>query len=273
MLSSTRKDYEEKYDSRLSDHKKVYFENDATSFLELELSNYTKYYNSLIKISEYFKNKKAEDIKLSPTITEVISDLKNINEPVFDEIIEIEKTKVITDKVTLDSGFVDEMIRGFIPGRVKIHYEKLDNLITSAKKILEFINNKLSSPQDLDVPKDITDNGSSKKLEVLEPEEKLENPYPQVFSNTDAFILFERLHENYRTSKTSLADYSFIYRMMYDDGYILDSYKPQMFINWLSKHYQIELPKIKTRYKCTTKSKIQNYNTIKEILQIKKFPS
>lgn len=273
MLSSTRSDYEEKYESRLAKHKKDYFENDDTSFLEQELSYYTKYHNSLIKISKYFKNKKHKDLRVNPAITEVISDLKSINKQVFDEIFEIEKTKAITDKVELDNGFVDEMIRGFVPGKIEIHFKKLDNLITSAKKILELINNKLSSPQDLDVPKDITDNGSSKKLEVLEPEEKLENPYPQVFPNTDAFILFEKLHENYKTTKTPLADYSFIYRIMYDDDYILDSFKPQMFINWLSKHYHIELPKMKTRYKCTTKSKIQNYNTIKEILQIKKFPS
>tara|TARA_R110001606_G_scaffold78918_7_gene182319 strand:+ start:1314 stop:2177 length:864 start_codon:yes stop_codon:yes gene_type:complete len=98
---------------------------------------------------------------------------------------------------------------------------------------------------------------------------KLENPHPQIFSSPLAFKLFEKLHESYKTTKKQTADYSFIYRAMYDDGYILDSCKNTMFINWLSKNYNIVPVKIKTKDNCSTDSKVQNYNTVKELLQIK----
>ncbi|TBN03216.1 hypothetical protein EYD45_09375 [Hyunsoonleella flava] len=139
MLSSTREDYKEKYENRLSNHKKAYFENDVTSFLEQELSTYTKYLNSLTKIADYFKNKTTKDLRVNPAITAVISDLKKANKSVFNEIFTIEKTRVVTDRVELEKGYEDEMIQGFIPGKIEIDVTKLKNYITSANKIIAFI--------------------------------------------------------------------------------------------------------------------------------------
>ena len=57
---------------------------------------------------------------------------------------------------------------------------------------------------------------------------------------------------------------------MYKDGYILDTFKNQMFIDWLNKDpYSISLDKLKTLNNCSTRGKVQTYNTLKEISQIK----
>lgn len=96
------------------------------------------------------------------------------------------------------------------------------------------------------------------------------NPHPQIFINGKAYQLFQKLFEAYKASNFKLADFSFIYRAMHKDQLILNSFKPQMFIDWINNEpYNISLVKIKTMDNCTTGSKIQNYNTIKEVLQIK----
>lgn len=108
------------------------------------------------------------------------------------------------------------------------------------------------------------------KAETKVDLEKTENPFPHIFKNLEAYILFKKLHETYGTSKIDIANYSFIYRMMYDDGYIINSFRPEMFINWVSREpYCIQLSKIKTMDNCITDSKIQTYNMIKKMLQIK----
>lgn len=180
MLSSTRKDYKEKYDSRLSKHEKDYIENDVTSFLEQELNNYTEYLNSLIKIANYFKNKTSKDLRVNPAITAVISDLKKANKPVFNEIFTIEQTRVVTDKVELERGYEDEMIRGFIPGKVEIDFTKLKNYITSAKGILGFIEDEKSKLQISITPegqKGGTVTGEDESGKKEEPKDVAENDY------------------------------------------------------------------------------------------------
>jgi len=160
----------------------------------------------------------------------------------------------------------EEDVRGYI-FYFDVTKEKLDNFITSTKKIIEFINKNLINLPSSVIPENVVD------IEGKNTEGTLEKPinkYPQVFLNPKAYELFEKLHETYKSTKNPLADYSFIYRMMIIDGLILDSYKPQMFINWLSKKdYSIHIDKIKTLEKCKTDSKIQTYNITKKLLKIK----
>lgn len=97
--------------------------------------------------------------------------------------------------------------------------------------------------------------------------EKTENPYPHIFINLEAYKLFEKLYDAFKIRPYKLANFSFIYRKMYEDELILDSFKPQMFINWIAKEpYNIDLDKIKTLANCVTINKIQTYNNIKELL-------
>jgi hypothetical protein len=96
-----------------------------------------------------------------------------------------------------------------------------------------------------------------------------ENPYPQIFSNLKAFHLFDRLFEQFKDSKNQIADFSFIYRMMFKESFILPHFKPQMFIDWIDvEPYKISLEKIKTIGDCSTEQKIRTYNNTKEIIQI-----
>jgi hypothetical protein len=98
---------------------------------------------------------------------------------------------------------------------------------------------------------------------------KTENPYPQIFSNLKAFHLFDRLYEQFKDSKNQIADFSFIYRMMFNESFILPHFKPQMFIDWIDvEPYKISLEKIKTMGDCSTEQKIRTYNNTKEIIQI-----
>lgn len=129
-------------------------------------------------------------------------------------------------------------------------------------KILNFIENK---------KKNFIQNNISIKDLVNEHVDSInpENPYPQIFSNAKAFHLFDRLFEQFKDSKNQMADFSFIYRMMFNDGFILSHFKPQMFIDWIdAEPYKISLDKIKTMGDCSTEQKIRTYSNTKEIIQI-----
>ena len=95
---------------------------------------------------------------------------------------------------------------------------------------------------------------------------KIENPYPQIFTDYNAYKLFDKLHNEFKDNSKYLADYSFIYRMMYKDGFIFSNYRPEMFKDWLSKEpYSIYLDlKLKTLNNCTTPNKVSIYNTLKQ---------
>ncbi|WP_395064933.1 hypothetical protein [Flavobacterium sp.] len=95
------------------------------------------------------------------------------------------------------------------------------------------------------------------------------NPHPQVFANLKAFQLFEKLHQQFKDSNNKMADFSFIYRKMYNDSYILNHFKPQMFIVWINTEpYNISLDKIKTLNDCSTTQKVNTYTTTKELMQL-----
>ncbi|HEY9220360.1 MAG TPA: hypothetical protein VIO43_02150 [Lutibacter sp.] len=95
------------------------------------------------------------------------------------------------------------------------------------------------------------------------------NPYPHIFSNVLAFNFFEKLFNLFKESDNKMADFSFLYRMMYKDGFILSHFKPQMFVNWIDQEpFKISLDKLKTLNKCTTNKKLQIYSTLKEYFPI-----
>lgn len=98
---------------------------------------------------------------------------------------------------------------------------------------------------------------------------KQTNPYPQVFPSVISFQLFEKLYLQFKESNNKIADFSFIYRKMFEDKYILNHFKPQMFIEWINKEpYKINLDKIKTLNDCSTIPKVNTYTTTKELIQI-----
>lgn len=86
------------------------------------------------------------------------------------------------------------------------------------------------------------------------------NPYPTIFKDNRAFLIFERLHDSYKKDENECANYSFVYFAMKKDELIIC--RPVDFINHLSDIHQIEIDRIDTRQ--LGKNKRANlYNLIK----------
>lgn len=112
-----------------------------------------------------------------------------------------------------------------------------------------------------------------KQLAPSEPQQetkkKIKNPYPEIFPDVFSFMLFERLHKDYKDSNNLLADYSFIYRKLWELDHIVEYQKPEMFREWLSREpYEIILPsKFKTLDNCKTKSKEDNFKLTLDLME------
>ncbi|MDB9782325.1 hypothetical protein OAB88_04385 [Winogradskyella sp.] len=138
--------------------------------------------------------------------------------------------------------------------------DKVDNHINSIKSIMAFINSLLTEDN---LSENINEN------EVIELRSS-DNPYPYIFKNGQCYELFQRLYDHFKSTRYPLADFSFIYRKMHKDGHILDSFKPQMFANWVNeKPYEIPMSKIKTMSDCSTLDKIRTYDMVKASIQSK----
>ena len=101
--------------------------------------------------------------------------------------------------------------------------------------------------------------------EILKGKEENKNLYPRIFKDSFSFQLFKRLFSEYETSISLLADFSFIYRKMQKDGYIL--VRPEEFKLWLSEEpFSIVLGHgMKTLSNCYTRNKKLNYNKSVEL--------
>ncbi len=267
IFGCTYKEYIEKYEKRLRTYKEKFEDRNESIFLEREIINFKDFHNVLVSIHNCFmKNKSYNKLINDTQFKSHLSYLQNNYNNVFNELFQIGQPLLDGSKnVSQPDDIKEEDIHGYI-FYVDVTKEKLDNIITSTKRILEFIKKKHKNPQTPDILESTVnlDNNNTESIPIIPV-----NPYTQVFSSLEAYKLFEKLYETYKDTKTPLVDYSFIYRKMYDDGYILEYFKPGMYRNWLSKHYEIELDKLKTIHECTIDSRIQNYNTIKELLQIK----
>lgn len=62
-----------------------------------------------------------------------------------------------------------------------------------------------------------------------------------IFKDIKAQWIFEFLHTNLVGEKTQLADYSYVFRQMHQDGYILEGIKEKAFRDFLSNHFQVHL--------------------------------
>ena len=91
------------------------------------------------------------------------------------------------------------------------------------------------------------------------------NPHPRIFKERIHFDLFKHLQT---TVKNKLADYSFIFRRMQEDGYIFESIKESEFRLWLNEVYQIPLDKLKLLDYCKTAPKESIYTTAKHIYKL-----
>ena len=95
--------------------------------------------------------------------------------------------------------------------------------------------------------------------------ETKDNPHKRIFKESKHFELFEHLRK--QVTKNELAEFSFIYWVMFQDSFIDEGVKSMEFINWLSKTYEIELTELKQFNRVNTGSKPANYQTAKLLFQ------
>ncbi len=219
---------------------------------------------------------------------------KDINEPferlesLITQLMEVSKHSIVLE------GYLKKIFKEFIENFV-IVLELYDNEISIKNKgkypknltyyyyvvryrycrfydfIIEFLDDKFLVVENKVIVDDLRYliKGNKSVENNLSINEKQANPYPQVFSNLKSFQLFEKLFNQFKDSSNKLADFSFIYRKMFGDKYILNHFKPQMFIEWVNKEpFKISLDKIKTLNDCSTSQKVNTYATTKELIQI-----
>jgi hypothetical protein len=80
--------------------------------------------------------------------------------------------------------------------------------------------------------------------EKSNPIENEKNPYPRIFKNFKAYIVFKNLLEEFGTSKDSLANYSFVYHRMKKDELIYDDFQQLQFTYFLLD-FNIKIDRIK----------------------------
>lgn len=263
IYGCTYLEYVKKYENRLSLYLERYEDRTESLFLEKELINFKDFHNVLVSLhNSIVQHKNHNNLINDDQFKTHLTYLQNNYNNVFKELFQIGPPLLDANKnVSHPDDIKEDDVRGHM-FYFDITKEKLDNFITSSKRILEFINKKQYS----EVPGgEINVNDKTN-----DSAEMTANPYSHIFKNLEAYKLFEKLYVTFKDSSFILADFSFIYRKMYSEGYILETFKSEMFVRWIGgEPYYISLDKTKTLTNCTTKSKLQTYKTTKELLGIK----
>lgn len=177
-------------------------------------------------------------------------DEKNMIKNNLNQIIKAEES---TFKISTNA-----LSRELAEFKVRLSRRGIETLISNED--IEFLDSRIPVP----IPEfEMTNN--IEYIEIDNPNK--EKSYPDIFRDEDAYLLFEKLHAIYKNIGNQLANYSFIYRVMFKDGLILESVKPNKFIDFImSKPYEIEyLPKLKSYSEaCENKAeKLSFYNHLK----------
>lgn len=95
-----------------------------------------------------------------------------------------------------------------------------------------------------------------------------ENPNPRIFKSAIHFKLFE-IYRQQIQEKNQLAEFSFIYWSMRNDGFILEGCRPAEFRSWVNQRYSpVYLSEIKTLDRCRGRNKASVYNMAKQVLSL-----
>lgn len=77
------------------------------------------------------------------------------------------------------------------------------------------------------------------------PKNEIPNPYHNIFNSSKGYLIFKRLYENYKSSSSLRADFSFIFYAMQHDKFIIC--RNVDFIDFLSAEFDITIDKIDSR--------------------------
>ncbi|NLX28738.1 MAG: hypothetical protein GXY59_07185 [Bacteroidales bacterium] len=95
------------------------------------------------------------------------------------------------------------------------------------------------------------------------------NPYPRIFKTVEGWQLFEEFQSSVR-ERYQLADYSFIYWKLKDDGFIYENIGPKEYKDWLDETFDVYLGEGWKQYDvCRTHAKDLIYNHAKQRIKLK----
>jgi len=92
----------------------------------------------------------------------------------------------------------------------------------------------------------ITTNETTENESTIVLTDKMENPYPRIFTSFKAFTKFKNLLEEFGNSSENLANYSFVYHRMKKDNLIFDDYQQTQFMYFLLD-FDINIKRIKPK--------------------------
>lgn len=162
IYGCTYSEYKEQYAKRLSLYKDRFEDRDESIFLEREIINFKDFHNVLVSIyNSFIKNKSYNNLITDPQYRSHLSYLQNNYNNVFNELFQIGPPLLDANKsVSHPDDIKEEDIRGYF-FYFDVTKEKLDNIITSTKRILDFIKKKYKNLQTSDIPENVKVNKDS----------------------------------------------------------------------------------------------------------------
>jgi len=197
MLRVTLKDYKENYKADLNVFLAAYEENSERYFFQKQFESYLEYYKVLIDISKRIKKQVNQGVREIVIDSVKSEELKRVNSSAYNNIIVKKAFKV------QDSGSPEYLLEGTIPSKVIIKLDELENHISSANAIMEFITSQLNNHNDsLENGKPKQDKKTDKdyvwfKVGLLFADGTMEKYY----NMTDAGVL--KFKDNYTTPKVA----------------------------------------------------------------------
>lgn len=150
IYGCTLTEYRDQYEKRLSLYKDRFEDRDESIFLERETINFKDFHNVLVSIYNCFiKNNDYHKLINDPQFKSHLSYLQNNYNNVFKELLQNAPPLLDANKkVSHPDDIKEEDVRGYI-FYFDVIKEKLDNLIVSTIRIIEFIQNRNANPKDI----------------------------------------------------------------------------------------------------------------------------
>ena len=166
--------------------------------------------------------------------------------------------KIVADKI---SGYEGELNK-YIELKQTTIINHLDNKITEIERYSDWLENKKN---ELGKPK------QKSETPQLMPEKNVnitpENPYPEIFTSTRGFQIFEAFKNEIITEATDYADYSFLFTKLKADGLIHDM-RHKRFIDFLGEKYSAKFAANYKQFKFSeTAHKKSTYSRYKKQFQ------
>lgn len=127
-----------------------------------------------------------------------------------------------------------------------IYFEQINEIVTGDTYYTASFQRNISSCEDSTDVHSITNIPQTINIEFEDNIGLIdeENPYPRIFINYKAYVVFKNLLEEFGTSKDNLANFSFVYHRMKKDGLIYDDFQKLQFTYFLLD-FDIKIDRIK----------------------------